>query len=106
MKTIGLIGAGHIGSQIARLAVARGYNVVLSNSRGPTVHAARQRSCVETSRPPSDTLISNNGARLPPLVARFTATALAASTLPAPSVAAAGVRRVACLAEAHLPQFA
>ncbi|RPI51968.1 MAG: NADP oxidoreductase [Acidobacteria bacterium] len=35
MKTIGLIGAGHIGSQIARLAVANGYDVVLSNSRGP-----------------------------------------------------------------------
>ena len=35
MKTIGLIGAGHIGSQIARLAVARGYPVVISNSRGP-----------------------------------------------------------------------
>jgi predicted dinucleotide-binding enzyme len=35
MKTIGLIGAGHIGSQIARLAVAHGYNVVISNSRGP-----------------------------------------------------------------------
>jgi 8-hydroxy-5-deazaflavin:NADPH oxidoreductase len=35
MQTIGLIGAGHIGSQIARLAVANGYNVVLSNSRGP-----------------------------------------------------------------------
>src|SRR3989442_14880238 len=35
MKTIGLVGAGHIGSQIARLAVARGYHVVLSNSRGP-----------------------------------------------------------------------
>ena len=35
MKTIGLIGAGHIGSQIARLAVARGYYVVISNSRGP-----------------------------------------------------------------------
>jgi 8-hydroxy-5-deazaflavin:NADPH oxidoreductase len=35
MKTIGLIGAGHIGSQVARLAVASGYNVVLSNSRGP-----------------------------------------------------------------------
>ena len=35
MATIGLIGAGHIGSQIARLAVANGYNVVLSNSRGP-----------------------------------------------------------------------
>jgi predicted dinucleotide-binding enzyme len=35
MKTIGLIGAGHIGSQIARLAIARGYDVVISNSRGP-----------------------------------------------------------------------
>src|SRR5512135_2455024 len=34
MATIGLIGAGHIGSQIARLAVANGYNVVISNSRG------------------------------------------------------------------------
>jgi len=35
MPTIGLIGSGHIGSQIARLAVANGYDVVLSNSRGP-----------------------------------------------------------------------
>lgn len=35
MPTIGLIGAGHIGSQLARLAVAAGYDVVLSNSRGP-----------------------------------------------------------------------
>jgi 8-hydroxy-5-deazaflavin:NADPH oxidoreductase len=35
MKTIGLIGAGHIGSQVARLAVAQGYDVVISNSRGP-----------------------------------------------------------------------
>jgi predicted dinucleotide-binding enzyme len=35
MATIGLIGAGHIGSQIARLAIANGYNVVISNSRGP-----------------------------------------------------------------------
>ena len=35
MKTIGLIGAGHIGSQVARLAVRNGYNVVVSNSRGP-----------------------------------------------------------------------
>jgi predicted dinucleotide-binding enzyme len=35
MKTLGLIGAGHIGSQVARLAVANGYNVVISNSRGP-----------------------------------------------------------------------
>jgi predicted dinucleotide-binding enzyme len=35
MSTIGLIGAGKIGSQVARLAVANGYQVVLSNSRGP-----------------------------------------------------------------------
>jgi predicted dinucleotide-binding enzyme len=35
MKTIGLIGAGHIGGQLARLAVRHGYNVVISNSRGP-----------------------------------------------------------------------
>jgi predicted dinucleotide-binding enzyme len=35
MKTIGLIGAGHIGSQVARLAVTHGYRVVISNSRGP-----------------------------------------------------------------------
>ena len=35
MATIGLIGAGHIGSQLARLAVEHGYDVVLSNSRGP-----------------------------------------------------------------------
>ena len=33
--TLGLIGAGHIGSQLARLAVAHGHDVVLSNSRGP-----------------------------------------------------------------------
>ena len=35
MTTLGLIGAGHIGSQVARLAVAHGYDVVISNSRGP-----------------------------------------------------------------------
>jgi 8-hydroxy-5-deazaflavin:NADPH oxidoreductase len=35
VTTIGFIGAGHIGSQVARLAVANGYEVVLSHSRGP-----------------------------------------------------------------------
>lgn len=35
MTTIGFIGAGNIGGQVARLAVASGYNVLLSNSRGP-----------------------------------------------------------------------
>ncbi len=33
--TIGLIGAGHIGSQLARLAIKHGHYVVISNSRGP-----------------------------------------------------------------------
>jgi 8-hydroxy-5-deazaflavin:NADPH oxidoreductase len=37
--TIGFIGAGHIGSQLARLAVKHGYDVVLSNSRGPATLA-------------------------------------------------------------------
>jgi len=35
MTTIGFIGAGNIGSQVARAAIAHGYDVVLSNSRGP-----------------------------------------------------------------------
>ncbi|RFA07494.1 NADP oxidoreductase [Subtercola boreus] len=35
MTTIGIIGAGHIGSQVARAAIAAGYDIVISNSRGP-----------------------------------------------------------------------
>jgi hypothetical protein len=35
MTTIGIIGAGHIGSQVARAAITAGYDVVISNSRGP-----------------------------------------------------------------------
>ncbi|MCU1543517.1 MAG: oxidoreductase [Microbacteriaceae bacterium] len=35
MTTIGIIGAGHIGSQLARGAVKLGYHVVIANSRGP-----------------------------------------------------------------------
>src|SRR4051812_13951449 len=35
VTTIGLIGSGHIGSTVARLAVDAGHDVVLSNSRGP-----------------------------------------------------------------------
>jgi len=40
MRTIGLIGAGRIGGQLARLAVAHGYDVVISNSRGPETLSA------------------------------------------------------------------
>jgi len=35
MQTIGIIGAGAIGSQLARLAVKTGHHVIISNSRGP-----------------------------------------------------------------------
>jgi 8-hydroxy-5-deazaflavin:NADPH oxidoreductase len=35
MTTIGFIGSGHIGRSVARAAIAHGYDVVLSNSRGP-----------------------------------------------------------------------
>lgn len=35
MTTIGVIGAGEVGSQIARAALAAGYEVVIANSRGP-----------------------------------------------------------------------
>lgn len=35
MQTLGIIGSGHIGSAVARLAVAAEMNVVVANSRGP-----------------------------------------------------------------------
>jgi 8-hydroxy-5-deazaflavin:NADPH oxidoreductase len=35
MTTIGIIGSGHVGSNLARAALAHGYHVVLSNSQGP-----------------------------------------------------------------------
>src|SRR4051812_22016146 len=35
MTSLGLIGSGHIGSTVARLAIDAGHDVVLSNSRGP-----------------------------------------------------------------------
>jgi predicted dinucleotide-binding enzyme len=35
VTTVGFIGSGRIGGMEARLAIAAGYDVVLSNSRGP-----------------------------------------------------------------------
>jgi predicted dinucleotide-binding enzyme len=40
MTTIGFIGAGSIGGTVARLAAAAGYDVIVSNSRGPETLAA------------------------------------------------------------------
>jgi 8-hydroxy-5-deazaflavin:NADPH oxidoreductase len=36
MTTIGIIGSGNVGSNIAKAAIAHGYDVVLSNSQGPS----------------------------------------------------------------------
>jgi 8-hydroxy-5-deazaflavin:NADPH oxidoreductase len=35
MATIGIIGSGHVGSNLAKAALAHGYSVVVSNSQGP-----------------------------------------------------------------------
>jgi 8-hydroxy-5-deazaflavin:NADPH oxidoreductase len=35
MTTIGILGSGHVGSNLAEAAIAHGYDVVLSNSQGP-----------------------------------------------------------------------
>jgi 8-hydroxy-5-deazaflavin:NADPH oxidoreductase len=35
MTTIGIIGSGHVGSSLAKAALAHGYDVVLSSSKGP-----------------------------------------------------------------------
>jgi len=35
MTTIGILGSGHVGTSLARAAIAHGYDVVISNSQGP-----------------------------------------------------------------------
>jgi 8-hydroxy-5-deazaflavin:NADPH oxidoreductase len=35
MATIGIIGSGHVGTNLAKAALAHGYSVVVSNSQGP-----------------------------------------------------------------------
>ena len=48
MTTIGIIGAGHIGGQVARAAIANGYEVVISNSRGPETLQASSANSAST----------------------------------------------------------
>jgi predicted dinucleotide-binding enzyme len=50
-QTLGLIGSGMIGSALARLAVAAGLDVVLSNSRGPDTLAELVAELGERARP-------------------------------------------------------
>jgi 8-hydroxy-5-deazaflavin:NADPH oxidoreductase len=40
VTTIGIIGSGHVGTNLARAAINHGYTVVLSNSQGPASLAA------------------------------------------------------------------
>ncbi|MDX3383293.1 NAD(P)-binding domain-containing protein [Streptomyces niveiscabiei] len=49
-RTLGLIGSGNIGTAVARLAVAAGWNVVLSNSRGPETLAGLVADLGEKAR--------------------------------------------------------
>jgi 8-hydroxy-5-deazaflavin:NADPH oxidoreductase len=43
MTTVGLIGSGNIGGTVAKLAVAAGHPVILSNSRGPDTLTGQAR---------------------------------------------------------------
>ncbi len=49
MTIIGIIGAGEVGSHIARAAIASGYEVVIANSRGPET----LRGLIEELGPPA-----------------------------------------------------
>ncbi len=48
MTTWGFIGSGNIGSTVARLAIAAGHDVVLSNSRGPRPSRTSSASSART----------------------------------------------------------
>ncbi|WP_432492547.1 NADPH-dependent F420 reductase [Kineococcus gypseus] len=50
MATLGIIGSGSIGTAVARLAIAAGMEVVLSNSRGPQTLAATVAGLGEAAR--------------------------------------------------------
>jgi 8-hydroxy-5-deazaflavin:NADPH oxidoreductase len=64
MSTLGFIGAGRIGSQLARLAIAKGYDVVISNSRGPET----LRALVEELGPEARAVTALDAARTGDLV--------------------------------------
>ena len=63
---VGFIAAGHIGSQVVRLAISSGYPMVFSNSRGPETLAelvaelgpsARAADVAKASRTPADKVV-------------------------------------------------
>jgi predicted dinucleotide-binding enzyme len=50
VTTIGILGAGEVGSQLARAAVRTGYEVVIANSRGPETLAPLVRELGPSAR--------------------------------------------------------
>jgi 8-hydroxy-5-deazaflavin:NADPH oxidoreductase len=64
MTCVGFIGSGRIGSTVARLAIAAGYDAVLSNSRGPRT----LRNLVESLGPRARAVTSGEAALLGDLV--------------------------------------
>ncbi|GAA4680982.1 NADPH-dependent F420 reductase [Frondihabitans cladoniiphilus] len=65
MTTLGIIGAGNIGSQLARLGVRHGYDVVLSNSRGPETlgDLVAEIDSDPASNGPADSGLGTSGAK-------------------------------------------
>jgi predicted dinucleotide-binding enzyme len=61
MTTIGFIGSGNIGGTVARLAVDAGYDVVVSNSRGPETLADLTRSLGQKARAATATQAATAG---------------------------------------------
>jgi predicted dinucleotide-binding enzyme len=61
MTTIGFIGSGHIGGTVARLAVDAGYDVVVSNSRGPETLGDLTRSLGPKARAATATQAATAG---------------------------------------------
>ena len=51
MTTIGIIGSGHVGSNLAKAAVAHGYDVVLPTSPRPIAPPDQLRLPYDPNRP-------------------------------------------------------
>jgi hypothetical protein len=53
MTAIGMLGSGHVGTNLAQAAIARGCDVVLSNTQGPDLLAQRGRPVAVIERSPA-----------------------------------------------------
>jgi 8-hydroxy-5-deazaflavin:NADPH oxidoreductase len=62
MTTIGIIGSGHVGSSLARAAIAHGYDVILSGSGTPDTLRALAAELGPKARPATATEAAEAGA--------------------------------------------